>query len=44
MLEIENHIANSTYFKYTMNSYCLSSKKDTENINPKIVRTKNSKN
>ena len=24
-----------------MNSYCLSCKKDTENINPKIVRTKN---
>ena len=24
-----------------MNSYCLSCKKDTKNINPKIVRTKN---
>ena len=24
-----------------MNSYCLPCKKDTENINPKIVRTKN---
>ena len=23
-----------------MNSYCLSCKKDTKNINPKIVRTK----
>ena len=26
-----------------MNSYCLSCKKDTENINPKIVRTKNNR-
>ena len=26
-----------------MNSYCLSCKKDTKNINPKIVRTKNSR-
>ena len=24
-----------------MNSYCLSCKKDTKDINPKIVRTKN---
>ena len=26
-----------------MNSYCLSCKKDTENINIKIVRTKNNR-
>ena len=26
-----------------MNSYCLSCKKETENINPKIVRTKNNR-
>ena len=26
-----------------MSSYCLSCKKDTENINPKIVRTKNNR-
>ena len=26
-----------------MNSYCLSCKKDTKNINPKIVRTKNNR-
>ena len=26
-----------------MNSYCLSCKKDTENINPKTVRTKNNR-
>ena len=26
-----------------MNSYCLSCKKDTENINPKIERTKNNR-
>ena len=26
-----------------MNSYCLSCKKGTKNINPKIVRTKNNK-
>ena len=26
-----------------MNSCCLSCKKDTENINPKIVRTKNNR-
>ena len=26
-----------------MNSYCLSCKKDTENINPKIVLTKNNR-
>ena len=26
-----------------MNSYCLSCKKDTENINPKIVPTKNNR-
>ena len=26
-----------------MNSYCLSCKKDTKNINPKIVLTKNNK-
>ena len=26
-----------------MNSYCLSCKKDTQNINPKIVRTKNNR-
>ena len=26
-----------------MNSYCLSCKKDTININPKIVRTKNNR-
>ena len=26
-----------------MNSYCLSCKKDTKNINPKIVPTKNNK-
>ena len=26
-----------------MNSYCLSCKIDTENINPKIVRTKNNR-
>ena len=26
-----------------MNSYCLSCKKDTESINPKIVRTKNNR-
>ena len=41
MLEIENHIVNSTYYKETMNSYCLSCKK--ENINRKIVRTKNNR-
>ena len=43
MLEIENHIVNSTYYKETMNSYCLPCKKDTENINPKIVQTKNNR-
>ena len=26
-----------------MNSYCLSCKKDIENINPKMVRTKNNR-
>ena len=26
-----------------MNSYCLSCKKDTKNMNPKIVRTKNNR-
>ena len=26
-----------------MNSYCLSSKKDTKNINPKVARTKNNR-
>ena len=26
-----------------MNSYCLSCKKGTKNINPKIVRTKNNR-
>ena len=26
-----------------MNSYCLSCKKDTKNINPKIVRTENNR-
>ena len=26
-----------------MNSYCLSCKKDIENINPKIARTKNNR-
>ena len=26
-----------------MNNYCLSCKKDTENINPKIARTKNNR-
>ena len=26
-----------------MNSYCLSCKKDTKHINPKIVRTKNNR-
>ena len=26
-----------------MNSYCLSSKKGTKNVNPKIVRTKNNR-
>ena len=26
-----------------MNCYCFSCKKDTENINPKIVRTKNNR-
>ena len=26
-----------------MNSYCLSCKKDTKNINPKIVTTKNNR-
>ena len=26
-----------------MNSYCLSCKKDTKDINPKIVRTKNNR-
>ena len=26
-----------------MNSYCLSCKKDTKNINPKVVRTKNNR-
>ena len=26
-----------------MNSYCLACKKDAENINPKIVRTKNNR-
>ena len=26
-----------------MNSYCLSCKKDIENINPKVVRTKNNR-
>ena len=26
-----------------MNNYCLSCKKDTKNINPKIVRTKNNR-
>ena len=26
-----------------MNSYCLSCKKDTKNINPKIVRNKNNR-
>ena len=24
-----------------MNTYCLSCKKDTKNINPKIIKTKN---
>ena len=26
-----------------MNTYCLSCKKDTRNINPKIIKTKNNK-
>ena len=26
-----------------MNSYCFSCKKDTKNINPKIVRTENNR-
>ena len=26
-----------------MNTYCLSCKKDTRNINPKIIKTKNDK-
>ena len=26
-----------------MNTYCLSCKKDTKNINPKVVKTKNDK-
>ena len=26
-----------------MNSYCFSRKKDTKNINPKIVRTENNR-
>ena len=26
-----------------MNSYCLSCKKDTKNVNPKIVRNKNNR-
>ena len=26
-----------------MNTYCLSCKKDTKNINPKVIKTKNNK-
>ena len=26
-----------------MNTYCLSCKKDTRNINPKVIKTKNDK-
>ena len=26
-----------------MNTYCLSSKKDTKNIDPKVIKTKNNK-
>ena len=26
-----------------MNNYCLSCKKDTKNINPKVVKTKNNR-
>ena len=26
-----------------MNTYCLSCKKDTENINPKVIKTKNNR-
>ena len=26
-----------------MNTYCLSCKKDTRNINPKVIKTKNNK-
>ena len=41
--KIENHIVNSTYYKQTMNSYCLSRKKDTKYIDPKVVKTKNNR-
>ena len=26
-----------------MNTYCLSCKKDTENVNPKVIKTKNNR-
>ena len=26
-----------------MNTYCLSCKKDTKNINPKVIKTKNNR-
>ena len=36
---IENEII--TKYKNNMKTYCVKCKKDTENIDPKIVRTKN---
>ena len=36
LITVENH-------KYKMKSYCLKCKKDTENINPRVSITSNSK-
>ena len=37
------HVQLQATYKNKMKTYCLKCKKDTENIDPKIVRTKNNR-
>ena len=41
--QINFKINNQYTYKNKMNTYCIKSRKDTENIEPKIVRTKNNR-
>ena len=39
----DNPISEFPYIVQKMNTYCLSCKKDTRNINPNVIKTKNNR-
>ena len=45
MLEVvtKNKLTIDVTYKFKMKTYCVNCRKDTENIDPKMVRTKNNR-